>query len=403
MLHNPMKNLFFNSLRSKQTLVSIVSLLLFLAVISFVLFEGTKKTVALTVDGKQQEILTHANTVGELLKDHKIVVANEDFLHPSVNTSIENNLSIEWEQARQIKISVDGEIQTLTTTEDLVSEILAKANVAVTEHDAITPAADAEVGPDNNIAIEKAFEITLLDGGEEKKVRSTSTTVADFLKQQNIQLSEFDRVEQKMDESIAPNSIIQVVRVEKVTDVVEEATNFAVETKKEDSLLKGKEKVVQQGVNGTVSRTYEVVKENGKEISRNMMSEKIIKEPTKKVVAVGTKVMTASVSRGTNSAAAPSGGKEFYVTATAYTAYCNGCSGVTATGMNLKTNPNLKVIAVDPSVIPLGSKVWVEGYGHAVAGDTGGAIKGNKIDLFMASKSQAYDFGRKKVRVKVLN
>lgn len=403
MLHNPMKNLFFNSLRSKQTLVSIVSLLLFLAVISFVLFEGTKKTVALTVDGKQQEILTHANTVGELLKDHKIVVANEDFLHPSVNTSIENNLSIEWEQARQIKISVDGEIQTLTTTEDLVSEILAKANVAVTEHDAITPAADAEVGPDNNIAIEKAFEITLLDGGEEKKVRSTSTTVADFLKQQNIQLSEFDRVEQKMDESIVPNSIIQVVRVEKVTDVVEEATNFAVETKKEDSLLKGKEKVVQQGVNGTVSRTYEVVKENGKEISRNMMSEKIIKEPTKKVVAVGTKVMTASVSRGTNSAAAPSGGKEFYVTATAYTAYCNGCSGVTATGMNLKSNPNLKVIAVDPSVIPLGSKVWVEGYGHAVAGDTGGAIKGNKIDLFMASKSQAYDFGRKKVRVKVLN
>lgn len=403
MLHNPMKNLFFNSLRSKQTLVSIVSLLLFLAVISFVLFEGTKKTVALTVDGKQQEILTHANTVGELLKDHKIVVANEDFLHPSVNTSIENNLSIEWEQARQIKISVDGEIQTLTTTEDLVSEILAKANVAVTEHDAITPAADAEVGPDNNIAIEKAFEITLLDGGEEKKVRSTSTTVADFLKQQNIQLSEFDRVEQKMDESIVPNSIIQVVRVEKVTDVVEEATNFAVETKKEDSLLKGKEKVVQQGVNGTVSRTYEVVKEDGKEISRNMMSEKIIKEPTKKVVAVGTKVMTASVSRGTNSAAAPSGGKEFYVTATAYTAYCNGCSGVTATGMNLKTNPNLKVIAVDPSVIPLGSKVWVEGYGHAVAGDTGGAIKGNKIDLFMASKSQAYDFGRKKVRVKVLN
>lgn len=403
MLHNPMKNLFFNSLRSKQTLVSIVSLLLFLAVISFVLFEGTKKTVALTVDGKQQEILTHANTVGELLKDHKIVVANEDFLHPSVNTSIENNLSIEWEQARQIKISVDGEIQTLTTTEDLVSEILAKANVAVTEHDAITPAADAEVGPENNIAIEKAFEITLLDGGEEKKVRSTSTTVADFLKQQNIQLSEFDRVEQKMDESIVPNSIIQVVRVEKVTDVVEEATNFAVETKKEDSLLKGKEKVVQQGVNGTVSRTYEVVKENGKEISRNMMSEKIIKEPTKKVVAVGTKVMTASVSRGTNSAAAPSGGKEFYVTATAYTAYCNGCSGVTATGMNLKSNPNLKVIAVDPSVIPLGSKVWVEGYGHAVAGDTGGAIKGNKIDLFMASKSQAYDFGRKKVRVKVLN
>ena len=66
------------------------------------------------------------------------------------------------------------------------------------------------------------------------------------------------------------------------------------------------------------------------------------------------------------------------MTATAYTAYCNGCSGITTTGINLRANPNLKVIAVDPSVIPLGSKVWVEGYGYAVAGDTGGAIKGKE-------------------------
>ncbi len=305
----------------------------------------------------------------------------------------------EWEQARQIEITVDGEIQTINTTEHLVSEILAKANVQINEHDAITPAADAEVGPKNKIAIEKAFEVTLLDGNEEKKVWSTSTTVADFLKQSNIQLNEFDRVERQMDEMVIPDSVIKVVRVEKVTDVVEEATNFAVETKKDDSLLKGTEKVVQAGEKGTVSRTYDVQKENGVEVSRNVISEKVIKEPKKKVVAVGTKVVTASVSRG----ATDSAGNEFYVTATAYTAYCNGCSGVTTTGINLKSNPDVKVIAVDPKVIPLGSKVWVEGYGYAVAGDTGGAIKGNKIDLFMPSKSKAYDFGRKKVRIKVLN
>lgn len=399
MSNNTMKNLFFHSLRSKQTLVTIASLLLFLAVVSFVLYEGTKKTVALTVNGEQQEILTHANTVGELLKQHNILVANDDFLQPSVNTSIKNNLVVEWEQARQIEITVDGEIQTINTTEHLVSEILAKANVQINEHDAITPAADAEVGPNNKIAIEKAFEVTLLDGNEEKKVWSTSTTVADFLKQSNIQLNEFDRVERQMDEMVIPDSVIKVVRVEKVTDVVEEATNFAVETKKDDSLLKGKEKVVQAGEKGTVSRTYDVLKENGVEVSRNVISESVIKEPTKKVVAVGTKVVTASVSRG----ATDSAGNEFYVTATAYTAYCNGCSGITTTGINLKSNPDVKVIAVDPKVIPLGSKVWVEGYGYAVAGDTGGAIKGNKIDLFMPSKSKAYDFGRKKVRIKVLN
>ena len=82
------------------------------------------------------------------------------------------------------------------------------------------------------------------------------------------------------------------MRVEKVTDVVEE-TNFAVETNNDESLLKGKEKVVQEGEKGTVSRTYEVVKEDGKEVSRNIMSEKMIKEPTKKIVAVGTKVVVA--------------------------------------------------------------------------------------------------------------
>lgn len=107
---------------------------------------------------------------------------------------------------------------------------------------------------------------------------------------------------------------------------------------------------------------------------------------------------------GTKTASASkSAGKTINVTATAYTAYCNGCSGVTATGINLRKNPGLKVIAVDPKVIPLGTKVHVEGYGYAVAGDTGGAIKGNKIDLFMSSKSSALKFGRQTVQVKVLN
>lgn len=94
--------------------------------------------------------------------------------------------------------------------------------------------------------------------------------------------------------------------------------------------------------------------------------------------------------------------KEIMMEATAYTAYCNGCSGITKTGINLKANPNLKVIAVDPRVIPLGSKVHVEGYGYAVAGDIGGAIKGNRIDVFIPTKSAAYKFGRQQVKVKVL-
>lgn len=104
-------------------------------------------------------------------------------------------------------------------------------------------------------------------------------------------------------------------------------------------------------------------------------------------------------------AAAPpaNGSKEITVKATAYTASCEGCSGVTATGINLNANPNAKVISVDPSVIPLGTKVYIEGYGEAVAGDTGGAIKGDRIDIYMPSESQAIQFGAKEVTVKILN
>ncbi|MDQ0159267.1 3D domain-containing protein [Alkalibacillus salilacus] len=91
-----------------------------------------------------------------------------------------------------------------------------------------------------------------------------------------------------------------------------------------------------------------------------------------------------------------------YMEATAYTAYCDGCSGTTKTGIDLRANPNQKVIAVDPNVIPLGATVWVEGYGTAIAGDTGGAIKGNRIDVFMANEADANRFGRRQVQIKIL-
>ncbi|PFN24734.1 3D domain-containing protein [Bacillus cereus] len=103
------------------------------------------------------------------------------------------------------------------------------------------------------------------------------------------------------------------------------------------------------------------------------------------------------------------GGKEFYVTATAYTAdpsengYKPGETVKSKLGHNLTANPNMKLIAVDPSVIPLGSTVYVEGYGTAIAGDTGSAIKGHIIDLLMPNSAQANDWGRRTVKVKILN
>lgn len=119
---------------------------------------------------------------------------------------------------------------------------------------------------------------------------------------------------------------------------------------------------------------------------------------SKKSATTAYKPALKTVSRSTSTNVV----KEFTVSATAYTAYCNGCSGITKTGINLRKNSDLKVIAVDPNVIKLGTKVHVEGYGYAIAGDTGGAIKGNKIDVFIPTKSEAYKWGRKNVKITIV-
>ncbi|AKE18042.1 MULTISPECIES: cell wall-binding protein EntD [Bacillus] len=147
--------------------------------------------------------------------------------------------------------------------------------------------------------------------------------------------------------------------------------------------------------NNTVVKNKESVKSN--DSIKNVESSKpVVKEkPAAKPVAKSTET------------SAPAGGREITVEATAYTADPseNGSYGgrvLTAMGHDLTANPNMKVIAVDPKVIPLGSKVWVEGYGEAIAGDTGGAIKGNRIDVLVGSDGSANSWGRKSVKVKVI-
>ena len=394
-----MKNLFLSS--SKDKGIKILSGVILFAVVAFVLFQGTKANVTIITDEGELTVATHADTVEEVLEQQNITVMEYDKLSPALDTEVVNDLTINWEQAEEVTISVDEKEATVWTTEKLVENILEEANIKVAEHDELSLALNSEVGADNKIDIQKAFQLTLVDGKEKRQVWSTSTTVANFLEEQKVTLGEFDRVNYKMTDKVKADSKVKVVRVEKVTDVVEESIAFSTEKKKDSSILKGKEKVVKAGEKGKVERTYEIVKENGKVVTKTLLDEEVIEEPVTEVVSVGTKVVTASVSRSTTSGAEPDG-KEFYVESTAYTPYCAGCSGVTATGINVRANTGIKVVAVDPSVIPLGSKVWVEGYGYAIAGDTGGAIKGHKIDILVHSKAEAYKWGRKKVRIKVL-
>jgi uncharacterized protein YabE (DUF348 family) len=391
-----MKSLFSKSLSRKRLVITFASFVVLAATLGFSYFEGSKKSVALTLNGKQKVVKTHANTVHELFAEMDVSLNSKDYLFPSANAKLKDNQKVVWKQARQVQIVKDNEKKTIWTTAGTVAELLKEQEIVLNEQDKISPKLQDAIKSEMKINIKVAHPLTFVDGGKTQQVWSTSATVADFLTQQGIKLNEFDRVEPSLAETLKDNDIINVIRVEKVTDVVEEPVHFAVITKKDESLEVGKEVLVNQGQQGLVSREYEVILENGKEVSRKIISEQHLKEKQDKVVAVGTKELENQVSRGAET------GTEFYVSTTAYTAYCNGCSGRTATGLDLRANPNSKVIAVDPRIIPLGTKVYVEGYGYAIAADTGGAIKGYKIDVFFPTKAEAFRWGVRKVKIKIL-
>lgn len=195
---------------------------------------------------------------------------------------------------------------------------------------------------------------------------------------------------------------------------------FKTVEKEDDSLAEGKTKVAQKGEQGKKEMTYETVVANNTVQSTKKISETTVQEPVDKIVLVGTKVketkevkevvattaetpVTEKVEKATETVetkaeapAAATSGRTMQVEATAYTG-----GGITATGINL--NDNSKVIAVDPSVIPLGSRVLIDGYGEYIAGDTGGAINGNIIDVYVASHSEAISFGRRALTIHILN
>jgi len=188
------------------------------------------------------------------------------------------------------------------------------------------------------------------------------------------------------------------------------------------ALEKGTSKVIREGNDGSKTSTYTVRYENGIETSRVLTSEIIDVKPVDEIIEQGTKVVTVFNKTGssvTGSTITTSGGKELTfknvitVSATAYDLSYESCGknpgdrgyGITASGMRAQYG----VVAVDPRVIPLGTRLYIEAadgswvYGEAIAGDTGGAIKGNKVDLFFNSRSECLSFGRRTAKIYILD
>ncbi|RWZ50154.1 DUF348 domain-containing protein [Halobacillus fulvus] len=419
------KTLSLKSVFSSMVLWVAFIVALSIAFILTVTYEATKASVQVTQDGKTELIRTHADTVNELMSELDVTVQQHDELSHNLNAPVEYGMNVDYIQSKAITLVIDEEeTKEIYTTASTVQEFLNEEEVDVKEQDALSHQIDANIEDGMEVELDRAIQITFNDGGEKEKVWTTASTVEEFLTNQEVELNPLDELNLNEGEELTAEAPVVLTRVEKVTDIVEEEVEYTVETRKDSSMPKGEERIVSEGEAGLVTKEYEVILKNGEEASRELIEETVEKESKTKIVALGTKVeapaRTASTaSRASSSSASSSSSssseattvsrndsgssRTLYMHATAYTADCAGCSGITATGINLNANPNMKVVAVDPSVIPLGTRVWVEGYGYAVAGDTGGAINGNRIDVHVASKSQALSFGRRNVQVKILD
>ncbi len=305
--------------------------------------------------------------------------------------------------------------QELTTRQTTVSEFLEENEIALGEYDRASMLLEDELYSGARVVIRKGRKFTLNIDGNVEIITTTKKTIREAFEEAGVSINDIDRVEPGLDSSITEDMMVSVYRIQNKQITVDTEIPFTSREVSDSSLEKGKTRIKVRGANGLKRATYNIQTENGKETKRELVSEATVKEPTAQVVAVGTKTVKKSTVKSTKTTVktttkASGNTKDFSyskkLTVTA-TAYGPSAGSKTATGKPVQYG----IIAVDPKVIPLGTRLYVEStddgkswsYGYCVAGDTGGAIKGNKIDLFYNTENECVQFGRRKAIVYVLD
>lgn len=285
---------------------------------------------------------------------------------------------------KDVRLIVDGDVSTFETKSYTVGEMLEEKNIQLVKEDYLSQSRDQVLTDGAEVEIIKAVPFTLRADGQEKTLKALPQTIGEALDHCNVKVGQADKVSPDPDKPLTAGTQIVINRITKKTETVMENISFKTATKGDGSLPAGTEKVVKKGKKGRDRVTYEITYSDGKEIARKELERETVAKPVTKVVAKST--------RGTIAGAEYT--KKFTVKAYSYTG-----GGTTASGTRAREGE----IAVDPSVIPLGTKVYVEGYGFASAEDTGGNIKGNTIDVYKSSESACRNWGVRYVTIYILS
>ena len=236
-------------------------------------------------------------------------------------------------------------------------------------------------------------EVVLIVDGQEIEVNSYQPDVQGVLDENKIEYDSNYVISEDLDASLEDGMEIEVKQIEKKTIRETEEIPYDTVVKKDKSLLKGETRVSQKGKKGVKELVYEVVYEDGQPISKILLEENIITKAKNKIIKKGTKEKEKTESKK-KSTSKNSLGKKITVSATAYSG-----DGITATG----TVPRWGTIAVDPTIIPYGTKVYIPQFNeYFIAEDCGGGIKGNKVDIYMNSNSACNRWGVRTITLQIL-
>lgn len=302
---------------------------------------------------------------------------------------------------KDITVSDAGNEIQISTFKNTVEDVLKEKEIHIGPHDKVDISMTGQLKDGLSISIQRAKKINIKTKDSNLFVMTTGNTVEHVLKEADIYIGSKDRIEPALDAPLIDEMQVSVIRVEEKLVNEKVPMEFTNEIKKMDSLAKGLVNVVRKGQTGEKQVTIKVVYEDGKEVSKQIVSEKVIKAPVNGIIEEGSKT-TLVTSRGQINFS-----RALKMTSTAYDATFESCGkqpghpqyGITATGLRVRPG----IVAVDPRVIPLGTWLYVEGYGEALAADIGGAIKGNKIDLYFESPSDVKKYGRRQIKVYVLD
>ena len=305
---------------------------------------------------------------------------------------------------KEVLIIDDVAKHEIVTYKDTVKDVLEQNKIELNPKDKISPEIESIVKDGMKIAIHRAVPVRVIADGKEAQILSAEDTVEDMLAAEGIIYDSSDRIYPEPDTAVSMDMDVRVVRITEKEVTEKQILAYTNEVKEMPEWDIGTDKLIRDGSSGEKVTTFKLTYEDGVEKKKEVTQEKITKPAISHLMAVGT-LDWRTVSRGETIKYK----KVLTMKATSYTddIECTGkVGGNTATGTKPTRNSDggkWSTVAVDSREIPLGTKLWIEGYGFAIAEDTGGAVKGNIIDLFFNGGTEEYRrWSTHRVRVYVL-